>query len=89
IWLPRPLITAGGYTRKNALKRAQESEGELIAFGRDFIANPDLPLRIKHDIPLNPYDRSTFYTPAEKEGTEKGYIDYPFADLEKTKATTQ
>ncbi|TFK37222.1 NADH:flavin oxidoreductase/NADH oxidase [Crucibulum laeve] len=86
IWLPRPLITAGGYTRTNALKRAEESQGELIAFGRDFIANPDLPLRMKHNIPLNPYDRNTFYTPAEQERSEKGYIDYPFADLEKRKA---
>ncbi|TFK37193.1 hypothetical protein BDQ12DRAFT_699175 [Crucibulum laeve] len=83
IWLPKPLITAGGYTRANALKRAEESEGEIIAFGRDFLANPDLPLRIKHNIPFNPYDRDTFYVPVETEGAEKGYVDYPFADLEK------
>ncbi|TFK37220.1 hypothetical protein BDQ12DRAFT_653121 [Crucibulum laeve] len=86
IWLPKPLITAGGYTRKSALRRAQESENELIAFGRYFIANPDLPLRLKHDIPLNPYHRDTFDVPAEQEGAEKGYIDYPFADLEKVVA---
>lgn len=38
IWLPRPLITAGGYTRDIALQVAEQT-GELIAFGRHFIAN--------------------------------------------------
>ena len=44
----------------------------LIAFGRQFIANPDLPKRIKLGLPLNRYDRSTFY------GFDaRGYTDYP------------
>jgi len=42
-----------------------------VAFGRIFIANPDLPKRIKTNAALNPYDRSTFYG-----GNEKGYTDY-------------
>jgi NADPH2 dehydrogenase len=37
IWKPRPLISAGGYTRQGALKRAEK--GELIAFGRFYISN--------------------------------------------------
>jgi N-ethylmaleimide reductase len=43
-----------------------------VAFGRIFIANPDLPKRIEINAPLNPYDRATFYG-----GNEKGYSDYP------------
>lgn len=39
IWSPRPLITAGGYTRNSALDRARKNENELIAFGKLYIAN--------------------------------------------------
>jgi N-ethylmaleimide reductase len=47
-------------------------DASLIAFGRHFIANPDLPRRIELGLPLNPYDRSTFY------GYDaRGYTDYP------------
>ncbi|EIN14722.1 FMN-linked oxidoreductase [Punctularia strigosozonata HHB-11173 SS5] len=77
IWAPRPLISAGGYNRELALRNA-EDKGDIIAFGRHFIANPDLPLRLEKDIPLHPYDRSTFYTPE----SPVGYIDQPFADQE-------
>ncbi|KAK7451304.1 hypothetical protein VKT23_012646 [Stygiomarasmius scandens] len=73
----RRLISAGGYTRDLATKIADE-KGDIIAFGRPFIANPDLPLRLQHDIPLNKYDRTTFYT----QGSE-GYTDYPFAEIPK------
>ena len=45
------------------------------AFGRQFIANPDLPQRFRLGAPLNDYDRATFYG-----GTERGYIDYPAMD---------
>jgi N-ethylmaleimide reductase len=48
----------------------------LIAFGRDFIANPDLPVRLERDLTLNKYNRNTFYGGAN-DGAE-GYIDYPF-----------
>ncbi|KAF9479076.1 FMN-linked oxidoreductase [Pholiota conissans] len=79
IWAPKPLITAGGFTRQSAVKRADE-EGDLIAFGRLFISNPDLPARLKYDIPLTRPDRKTFYVPGTQEGTEIGYTDYPFAE---------
>ncbi|KAI8888870.1 FMN-linked oxidoreductase [Backusella circina FSU 941] len=67
-------ISAGSYTLdvKGAFKCA-ESTGNLIAFGRLFIANPDLVERLQNDSPLNKYDRSTFYT-----HEAKGYTDYPF-----------
>lgn len=69
-----PFITAGGYDPETAVQAANE-RGVLVAFGRNFIANPDLVFRIKHHIPLNKWDRSSFYLPK----TEKGYTDYPFS----------
>ncbi|CDO73612.1 hypothetical protein BN946_scf185014.g82 [Trametes cinnabarina] len=77
IWLPRPLISAGRYTRETAIQRAEQS-GELIAFGRLFISNPDLPLRLRWNLPLVPWSREVYYLP-ENPG---GYVDYPFADAE-------
>ncbi|KAJ6563956.1 hypothetical protein B0H19DRAFT_1285056 [Mycena capillaripes] len=68
----RRLISAGGYTRVSALERAER--GEIIAFGRPFLANPDLPVRLKKDIPLTKGDRSTYYVP-----TVEGYTTYPFS----------
>ncbi|KAF5362592.1 hypothetical protein D9758_009598 [Tetrapyrgos nigripes] len=51
IWLPRPMISAGNYDRETALKQAERSkatkEGQLIAFGRHFISNPDFPKRFE------------------------------------------
>ncbi|HWQ09725.1 MAG TPA: hypothetical protein VN436_11470, partial [Holophaga sp.] len=46
--------------------------GDLVAFGRPFLANPDLPARLRMRAPLNEPDASTFYAPGEK-----GYTDYP------------
>lgn len=66
------LIRAGGYTKETAEKDADAAENTLIAFGRHFLANPDLIQRFKTGGALNKYDRATFYVPGEK-----GYIDYP------------
>jgi N-ethylmaleimide reductase len=56
-----------------ALARQSLSGGaDLVAFGKLFIANPDLPRRLKEGAPLNTPDRATFYG-----GGEKGYTDYP------------
>ncbi|KAL5483539.1 hypothetical protein ACEPAI_8771 [Sanghuangporus weigelae] len=68
-------LSAGGHTAESALKDAEE-KGDLIVFGRYYIANPDLPARVKKNIPFTPYDRSKFYIP----GSLDGYIDYAFAD---------
>ncbi|KAG6849256.1 hypothetical protein H0H93_009961 [Arthromyces matolae] len=80
IWAPSPLISAGGYSRDSAIQTA-DTHGELVAFGRLFISNPDLPLRLIKNIPLSQYDRATFYgVVGDQEGTEKGYLDYRFAE---------
>ncbi|THV00307.1 FMN-linked oxidoreductase [Dendrothele bispora CBS 962.96] len=73
----RRLISAGGYTRETAIEAA-EKKGDLIAFGRLFIANPDLPYRIQHDVSLTKPDRTTFYVP--NSSNPDGYTDYPFTD---------
>lgn len=67
-----PVIISGGYTKERAENDLSENLGELVAFGRPFIANPDLVQRFKADAPLNEPDPETFYTPGEA-----GYIDYP------------
>ncbi|KIY67829.1 NADH:flavin oxidoreductase/NADH oxidase [Cylindrobasidium torrendii FP15055 ss-10] len=76
IWAPRPYVTAGAYVRENAFEAASRP-GELVAFGRYFISNPDLVRRLKENIPLTKYDRSTFYVPGDFSG--KGYTDFSFA----------
>ncbi|KAL0082694.1 hypothetical protein J3Q64DRAFT_1752750 [Phycomyces blakesleeanus] len=70
-----PFITSGGYTTtpKRAFETAEQSNNILVSFGRSFVANPDLVLRLKNDWPLNKYDRSTFYG-----GDSTGYTDYSF-----------
>ncbi|MBI1240538.1 alkene reductase [Umezakia ovalisporum] len=67
------LITAGGYTRETGERVIVSGDADLVAYGRLFIANPDLPRRFAVNSPLNPYDRPTF-----TGGDERGYIDYPF-----------
>ena len=69
------LITAGGFTGEAAEAAIAQGHADSIAFGRIFISNPDLPLRLRHGYPLTPYDRRTFYG-----GDAAGYTDYPFHD---------
>ncbi|KAJ7612370.1 hypothetical protein DFH06DRAFT_1109579 [Mycena polygramma] len=78
IWGDRPLISAGGFNRESAIKLAEQRKNSLVSFGRHFIANPDLPLRLEKNIPLHPYDRPTFYLPGQDVPT--GYTDQPFAN---------
>jgi N-ethylmaleimide reductase len=66
------LILSGGYDAARAETDLTSCKGELIAFGRPFLANPDLVARLKTDAALNAPDFSTFYTPGAK-----GYTDYP------------
>ncbi|OCF45603.1 hypothetical protein I317_00505 [Kwoniella heveanensis CBS 569] len=56
-----PFIIAGGFVGENA-KEHTEKYDDLIAFGRYFTSNPDLPARIRNNYPLQKYDRATFYT---------------------------
>ncbi|WP_339648426.1 alkene reductase [Halopseudomonas pelagia] len=66
------ILYAGKYTAQRAEGAISAGWADLIAFGRPFIANPDLPDRIANDWPLNPLDAASVYG-----GTEQGYIDYP------------
>ncbi len=69
------LVTAGGYNRESGEKVLRAGNADLVAYGRFFIANPDLPERFALNAPLNDYDRSSFYG-----GDEGGYTDYPFLE---------
>ncbi|KAJ0425164.1 NADH:flavin oxidoreductase NADH oxidase family protein [Aspergillus carlsbadensis] len=74
-----PVIVAGGYTPETAAWALEERYGQwdtLVAFGRHFLANPDLVFRVRHGIALNKYDRPTFYLAK----SEVGYNDYPFSE---------
>jgi N-ethylmaleimide reductase len=68
-----PIIAAGGFDKASAEAAINAGIADLVAFGRAFLANPDLPQRLKHNLPLNPHDRATFYG-----GDHRGYVDYPF-----------
>ena len=67
------IIAAGGFEPNTAEAAVREGDADLVAFGRHFVANPDLPKRIRLGLPLNAYDRDTFYT-----FDARGYTDYPF-----------
>ncbi|MBN3761690.1 alkene reductase [Burkholderia sp. Ac-20365] len=67
------LIAAGGFTPDSAHRIIEAGDADLVAFGRLFISNPDLPERLRVGAPLNRYDRSTFYG-----GDARGYTDYAF-----------
>jgi N-ethylmaleimide reductase len=71
---PRTFILAGGFDRARADAALSEGRGDLIAFGRPFLANPDLVARLERGLALNEPDFATFYTPGPK-----GYTDYPAA----------
>ncbi|WP_295448568.1 alkene reductase [uncultured Thiodictyon sp.] len=66
-------IGNNAYTRELALATRAADGADLIAFGKPFIANPDLVERLRENAPLNEPDQATFYG-----GDEHGYTDYPF-----------
>ncbi len=68
----RSLILSGGYDAARAEADLEARKADLIAFGRPFLANPDLIARWKAGAPVNAPDAQTFYTPGPK-----GYTDYP------------
>ena len=70
------LISAAAYTPDTGEETLAANHADAIAFGRLFISNPDLVERIALGMPLNAYDRPTFYG-----GDEHGYTDYPTKDL--------
>jgi N-ethylmaleimide reductase len=66
------VIAAQGYDKAKAEAVLKAGDADLVAFGKAFIANPDLPARLKVDAPLAQWDQRTFYG-----GGAKGYVDYP------------
>ncbi|KAF2836186.1 FMN-linked oxidoreductase [Patellaria atrata CBS 101060] len=78
-------VAAGGFNRDNAAPKLESGDADAIIFGRWFIANPDLPKRLAEGLPLNEYDRSTFYG---ADPPEKGYTDYPFYEASTVNGTS-
>lgn len=68
-------IGNGGYDADTAVMAINEGRADAITFGRPFIANPDLPERMRLGEQMNKPDQDTFYG-----GDEKGYTDYQFLD---------
>lgn len=66
-----PFIANGDFSPEEADRWVKEGRADAVAFGRLFIANPDLPARIAQNGPYNAADRATFYG-----GTHVGYTDY-------------
>jgi N-ethylmaleimide reductase len=66
------IIAAANYTGETAAALVEAGGAEAIAFGKAYIANPDLAARLRSGATLAEPDQATFYTPGEK-----GYIDYP------------
>jgi N-ethylmaleimide reductase len=67
-----PIIAAGAFEPDTAEEAVASGVATLIAIGRPFTSNPDLPKRIELGLPLTPYDRNTFYA-----FDAKGYTDFP------------
>ena len=64
-------VLSGGYDRARAEADLVEGKGDLVAFGRPFLANPDLVQKLATGAALTAPDFGTFYTPGER-----GYTDY-------------
>lgn len=74
------MIASGGLDKAKAEALLEAGQAELFAWGRDFLATPDLVQRLAEDLPFNAPQFDTFYTPGEK-----GYTDYPTAALSTAK----
>ena len=70
-----PYVANNGFRTLQQAELALQTHADLIAFGRPFIANPDLPLRLETGAPLNPLNEAHLYSP-----DHRGYTDYPFLD---------
>lgn len=64
-------IANEGFDRASAMAAVEQNIVDAVAFGKPFISNPDLPLRLQQDLPLTPFDVNSFYTPGAR-----GYTDY-------------
>ncbi|KAJ7457446.1 hypothetical protein FB451DRAFT_1098141 [Mycena latifolia] len=78
IWGERRIISAGQYSDSPQIAvRVAEEKGDIVAYGRAFMANPDLPCRLFHDIPLLKGDSSKWYM-EYGSSNPLGYTDYGF-----------
>ena len=66
------MIAAGGFDGDGAAAIVEQGDADLVAFGRYFTSNPDLPARLKHRWPLTHYERDAFWG-----GSEVHYTDFP------------
>ncbi|KAH9915016.1 uncharacterized protein BXZ73DRAFT_106327 [Epithele typhae] len=71
LWAPRHVISTGRYDHESGVKTA-----EVIGYGMMFLANPDLPFRLKKNLALNARDYSTLFTAKSAEG----YTTYTFSE---------
>lgn len=69
-----PLVLNTDYDKSRAQQTLDAGLADAIGFGRPFLANPDLPYRLAHDLPLVPDDMATWYSQGEE-----GYLGYPSA----------
>ena len=67
-----PLVLNMGFTPDEAAEAVAAKKADAVAFGTPFLANPDLPARIRAGAPLNAPNPATFYSPGPE-----GYTDYP------------
>jgi N-ethylmaleimide reductase len=70
------LIINNNFDQEKGNRVIEEGLADLVAFGKLFISNPDLPMRFELNAKLTKWDEQTFYTPGEK-----GYTDYPMLTL--------
>jgi N-ethylmaleimide reductase len=76
-----PIIAAGGFDKEGAEAILRKGDADLVAFGRFFTSNPDLPERLRKDLPLTKYVREAFWG-----GDDHAYIDFPaYNEEEKNK----
>ncbi|HEX4222463.1 MAG TPA: alkene reductase [Pseudonocardiaceae bacterium] len=64
--------TPGAFTNREELSLIEDGTADVLTFAQAFLANPDLPTRLRENKPLNTPDRATFYG-----GNYRGYTDYP------------
>ncbi|GAB2180909.1 alkene reductase [Denitratisoma sp. agr-D3] len=69
-------IANEGFNRETAEQELASGHADAVAFGKTFIANPDLPRRLQLNVAQNPFDMATFYGYGQTDFT-KGYTDYP------------
>lgn len=65
------IIINSGFDQEKGNKVIEEGHADLVAFGKPYISNPDLPERFEQNVPLTKWDQDTFYTPGKE-----GYLDY-------------